>query len=1057
MQAGVKIMKNEQVIEINEATVAWRKMAFLLKDLQSKVISVKKIDELIDTLLEADLQLDDMEELSIIYRHEGSEEAVFLAHKGEAIHEGDSPSVCFTPDNACIDTIIKQADQKNRYLNTQQACSEAGFVDYKSVLVIPMRLNATKNVGAFVLHHLHRENAYTDDIQEAWEVLSDQMTFFIRTHVRIQYNKMFDNVRNDLLMLPFENENDLLMAVVEYVRRWYQEDDIYVLIKNTMNLDTYFLAYDNDAIQPDFRCNGVMNEQQIAEIAGGEQILQQLEKQHEIVINSPTREMQGLKAGCRSWLGAAFHHPAEYNLGFIILHNRQKENAYALGEDAFLDRIADFTALLLADYRARKKYKFTQKIHNFRIKNTSDEERLYAEIYHFLHQAYGINSLAIAKIDRISQLVSPVFNHGEKTIPFDDTLQQVAIQHSESLRNETHADADKLTVWHEKHQQHYLISPMRTGEEDGSLRVLGCFIIPVTKAGSISARVINRLSDTLAQKIEKFDLQTRNETLNRFGKRVSQLSTHGLTEEKILRIAHEYIAEAMFTENLYIALFNQGEISFPLMLKNGKPWPQATRPKPRRLNPLEQGKTEAIIISQQPILHLSNDESRAWYTDPDHPERQEFVDDYLASWVGVPIFYNDGVAGVIASYHPTIDYVYSQADMFFLQNIGHQMSRLLLALELAEKQAKIAEQQHVLSTSLLAQDLTHRLNNSIGGMMVTIKQAQKDIESAITFENTERLDFTLEGLEETEVMLKELIKETKSISDDSTQSIQLSTLLKKISIQVGIGKRLDDIHVNTILDFGKNLNEVNAHYRTLFNSLYAIVDNAADALVAQQREEGENDALFLSISARQDDDGITIDIKDNGILVPARIKNEIFEHGVSGKGDSGFGLWRSRAVIQNLEGSLTFTENVSERQKVFTLYLPTKKQPLQHKKLAYVLDDEKTWRNALDRWLSEDGFHVEVTDNKQAMLLLLKDKQQTASHVFLDISLDTVDGSNLDGLSLVKEVKHYLPQAKIIIVTGYARLSGAYSSDYDVLIEKITEDGDVLNKHILLEKLEAYI
>jgi signal transduction histidine kinase len=1047
-------MKNEQIVKINEATVAWRKMAFLLKDLQNKVIGIKKIEEMIEILLEADLQLDDMEELSIIYQHEGNEEAVFLAYKGMMIQKKEQPNINFKKDTHCIERILDQSNQNLCYLKTQKACLEAGFTGYKSVLVIPMQLNPSKKVGAFILHHPFQEDAYNNEIQEIWQILSDQISFFIRTHIRIQYNKIFDNVRNDLLKQLFINENDLLMAVIEYVKRWYQDDNIYVLIKNTMNLDTYFLAYNDDRIKDDFRCHGVMSEAEINKIVGGQDVIRQLETHHEMVIESPKSNIKRIDTRCRSWLGASFYHPAEYNLGFIILHNRKREHAYALGADAFLDRIADFTALLLADYRSRKKYKFIKKIKNFKISNENDERRLYQKIYLFLHESYGIHSFAIAKINRISQLVEPIFNGGDAEIRFDKTLQQVAILHSEKLRNEKNTDAEKLTVWHEKHQQYYLISPMRTGSDDNHLKVLGCFIIPVTKAGSISARVINRLSDTLGQKIEKIDRQKRNETLNRFGKHASQLSTVGLTKKTILNIAHQYISEAMFTENLYISLFDKEKISFPLILKNGIPWSEETRPKPRRLNPLAQGKTEAIIINQQPILHLSNAESKAWYTDPNHPERMEFVDDYLASWIGVPIFYGDYVAGVIATYHPTIDYVYSEADVFFLQNVAHQVSRLLLALELSENQAKIAEQQHILSTSLLAQDLTHRLNNSVGAMVLTINQARKDIQSSIKFDNTERLEFTLEGLDDTAMMLKDLIKETKNISDDSTQSIQLNILLRKIAKQVMIGKRLDEINVNITLDIAKNLTKISAHYRTLFNSLYAIVDNAADALVAQYRKEGKNDALFLSISGNETSDGILLEVKDNGILIPARIKHEIFEHGVSGKGDSGFGLWRSRAVIHNLNGRIEFTEYPEKRSKVFTLYFPVKKREVV-KKRVYLLDDEKTWRNALTRWLMESNFHVEAVDNKKSMLALLKNKKMTPSHVFLDISLDTVDGSNMDGLSLIKKVKQYVPKAKIIIVTGYARLSRAYIGEYDLLIEKITEDGEVLSKKILLEQLEA--
>ena len=182
-------MENKEIVDITkvtEATVAWRKMTFLLKDLQSKVITVKKIDELIHTLLAADLQLDDTEELSIIYHYEGSDAATFLAYQGRVFNNDSvqTPKYSFTADNPAITAVIDQSDQKTTYLATEKACAKAGFTGYKSVLILPMKRNAVKNVGAFVLHHPHQENAYENEIQEVWKVLSEQIAFFIREENR---------------------------------------------------------------------------------------------------------------------------------------------------------------------------------------------------------------------------------------------------------------------------------------------------------------------------------------------------------------------------------------------------------------------------------------------------------------------------------------------------------------------------------------------------------------------------------------------------------------------------------------------------------------------------------------------------------------------------------------------------------------------------------------------------------------------------------------------------------------------------------------------------------
>jgi GAF domain-containing protein len=81
------------------------------------------------------------------------------------------------------------------------------------------------------------------------------------------------------------------------------------------------------------------------------------------------------------------------------------------------------------------------------------------------------------------------------------------------------------------------------------------------------------------------------------------------------------------------------------------------------------GRTEEIIRSKKPIFISTRKESIEWYK---KEGREEYIDDPLASWIGVPIKSEDKVLGVIATYHPTKDNVYQKDDLLILQGIADQ-------------------------------------------------------------------------------------------------------------------------------------------------------------------------------------------------------------------------------------------------------------------------------------------------------------------------------------------------------------------------------------------------
>lgn len=1053
-----------EMSQLKKDLEAWKKTASAIETIQDKVSIADKPKDLILELLNTKLPLDNISELSILYLSFGESTPSFLVCSGES-YSKDKHFPIFKKDNKYIlDSIRENTKDKTSYFSTKEQCKEAGFSSYQSILIVPMRLSLERSIGVFVFHNKEKENAYSGEIQYTLDMLSDRVAYFIRSLIRSRLHNTFDHTRNALLGTPFEKECEIAGKLVDLMKEWYgKTDSIYILIKNPINTDTFYLVYGDNGINTGFRLKNTISTKEMHSIVGKKDVIEKLEEGKGLVIDS--LEVQtSINSKCKSWLGAAMHHPsAGYCFGYIILQNQSVINAYEHGDEKFLDGLADFTAVLLADFRKKERQTFIRKIANFKFDDKHTENFLYDEVYNFLHRMYGVKSLQVTKINNDNQELRIVYENKNSTLSLEKNHYDKINKHIQSLRTDWDTNSKKLTLKIKK--KSYLITPMRTGSTITDWKVIGCFIIPVVKTGDVSAKSIDEISDALAVKANKWGRLKRNKTLNNYGKRVNTLKTEKVSIAIILEKARRVISKVMYTENLYIALYDKkvNIISFPLIFINGNSWPTDSR----SLNPKEQGKTEAIILDKKPILHLTHEESKAWYTDLKHPERKEFKGDYLASWVGVPIFSPDGIIGVIASYHSTADHIYSQGDVFFLENVASQVSALFSRLseaqakeealkakeEALKAQNEIAETQDILSTSLLAQDLVHRLNNSVGAALINVRQTHGDIDESINTKEVSPLINSLDSLDDAEMILESLIEEVSQLSDSSKQEIAIKPLLEKIIAQVFIAKRLDSINVITITDIPENLPNIIAHRRILFNSLYALVDNSADALIAQQKIENRDLILAIDVDYDYDQSNLIIQVEDNGVPIPQGIFANIFKYGVTGKANSsGFGLWRANAVIQNLGGSIS--PPTLSGKKIFTITLPIDKSSLSSEKLVYVLDDERSWRNILKKWLELAGYTVELTKNKSEMLDLLENQSTFPSYVFLDISLENLDGANLDGLSLIKRVREKSPDTKIVIVTGFSHSASFYDKEYDLLLEKVNGKGVLLDKKHFINEIE---
>ena len=206
-----------------------------------------------------------------------------------------------------------------------------------------------------------------------------------------------------------------------------------------------------------------------------------------------------------------------------------------------------------------------------------------------------------------------------------------------------------------------------------------------------NARLYNNLDALVTERTKKLDKITdKQDILIELAQKLT--SDIRLSEEQVVRLIYDNASKLMNTLNMYIALYDEtsDNVRFPLAYKDSQPLSIETRKAGK-------GKTEEIIRTKKPILHKTQQEANDWYA---QPERKEYTGHISPSWIGVPIKFGETALGVVATYHPTQDYVYDEDDLKILQTMGNLAA---IALENARLYREI--EQKFQEVHSLAQEL----------------------------------------------------------------------------------------------------------------------------------------------------------------------------------------------------------------------------------------------------------------------------------------------------------------------------------------------------------------
>jgi GAF domain-containing protein len=380
------------------------------------------------------------------------------------------------------------------------------------------------------------------------------------------------------------------------------------------------------------------------------------------------------------------------------------------------------------------------------------------------------------------------------------------------------------------------------------------------------------------------------EALVTFGQEVT--ARINLTEKEILEKIYQHASKLMDTGNMYIALYDDSSqtISFPLMYVDGMKREQP----PRKFGETGLGKTERIIMTREPIFHATKAEATAWYAQPGH---QNFSPNILPSWIGAPIQIGERILGVIATFHPEKENLYSDKDLRILQGIARVAAITLENMRLyreARSEVVATKQLSTLGTAIAA--LQHRINNSFNIIIPNVSRLKLrvDLNDPTIVEILDIIERNARYTSEIIARIQEPLKEVE-ISDININAILGAIVLKKRDSWKS--------HVTSpLVTLSFNADERIPIVRGLSGQIAEIFENLMDNGYKAMPKGGE-----IEVVSELNDGNIMVRVKDCGNGIPPEIQERLFVKPVPSRnpgGGAGLGLWLSRLMLQSIGGDI---------------------------------------------------------------------------------------------------------------------------------------------------------
>lgn len=269
------------------------------------------------------------------------------------------------------------------------------------------------------------------------------------------------------------------------------------------------------------------------------------------------------------------------------------------------------------------------------------------------------------------------------------------------------------------------------------------------------------------------------------------------------------------------------------------------------------------------------------------------------------------------------------------------------------------------------------------------------------------------------------------------QVLTLGDVLSELSILLG---RLLGERIKLEMKHGRDLWFVKADLNQLEQVIVNLAVNARDAMPDGGALTITTSNLTLAAPRVQRDatmpagDYVTIEVTDTGTGIPPEIIDKIFEPFFStkevGKG-TGLGLSTVYGIVKQT-GGFIFVDSELGKGSVFRIFLPRHvpveaeppakadtKAPvtmdLTGQGTILLVEDEEAVRAFAARALTSRGYTVLEAGTGVAALDIVKEQ-----HATIDLVVSDVVMPEMDGPTLLKEIRKFAPQMRIVFMSGYA-------------------------------------
>jgi len=323
----------------------------------------------------------------------------------------------------------------------------------------------------------------------------------------------------------------------------------------------------------------------------------------------------------------------------------------------------------------------------------------------------------------------------------------------------------------------------------------------------------------------------------------------------------------------------------------------------------------------------------------------------------------------------------------------------------------VAEKQELFTRSIIAVDFVHRMNNLAGPIRGWVGLIREQLEYKALRKNK-----VIEYLDEIESDVKNLLEAAKKLQQNpEEQANDLNSMLN--AMQRNIQILYPNIHIEK--NFSNILYPVKAIYSQLQHAILNLISNGLEAM-------SYNGTLTLRSRNISNDENewVEITISDTGIGIFENEKSCIFEIGYSTKNPGrGYGLWRSRHVIEDLGGSIFFQSEVG-KGTTFTILLPAYLESAENDSAKVrrgkilIVDDLQRWRTLLTGILEKQYDITSVNNYSDAIDSIDSEDFDVA---ILDVRLEDSEILNVEGIDLLRKIREKNCHTGIVILTGYKK------------------------------------